>query len=116
MITPYQPIGDAQVRRFFGDSGFEVRRLIGLRCASATSIADTPRRAVIDSVKALDGDDVDAIVQVGTNLSTLDLFPVLEQYLEKPVIPINVATAWHALRATGVSDRVEGLGRLLAEH
>ncbi len=115
VITPYQPIGDEQVRRFFGDSGFPVKRLVGLKCASATSIADTPRRAVADAVKQLDGDDVDAIVQVGTNLSTVDMFPVLEQYLGKPVIPINMATAWHALRASGVTDRLAGYGRLFAD-
>lgn len=115
VLTPYQPVGDEQVRRFFGDSGFPVKRLVGLKCASATSIAYTPRKAVVDAVKALDGDDVDAIVQVGTNLSTVDMFPVLETYLGKPVIPINIATAWHALRACGVNDKLEGMGRLFAE-
>lgn len=115
VITPYQPVGDEQVRRFFSDSGFPVKRLVGLKCASATSIADTPRKAVADAVKELDGDDVDAIVQVGTNLSTVDMFPVLEQYLGKPVIPINIATAWHALRANGVKDKLEGFGRLFSE-
>jgi len=115
VITPYQPIGDEQVQSFFGDSGFNVKRLIGLKCASATSIADTPRKAVADAVRELDGDDVDAIVQVGTNLTTLDMFPVLEQYLGKPVIPINVATVWHALRAVGVKDQPTHMGRLMAE-
>ena len=99
----------------FSDSGFPVKRLVGLKCATATSIAETPRRAVADAVKELDGDDVDAIVQVGTNLSTVDMFPVLEQYLGKPVIPINIATAWHALRESGVKDKLEGFGRLFSE-
>jgi maleate isomerase len=30
VITPYMPVGDEQVRRFFGDCGFEVVRLKGL--------------------------------------------------------------------------------------
>ena len=30
VVTPYMPIADAQVRRFFTDCGFEVARLIGL--------------------------------------------------------------------------------------
>ena len=63
----------------------------------------------------IDGDDVDAIVQCGTNLSTVDVFPTLEHMLEKPLIPINVATVWHALRACGVEDKVTGKGRLLEE-
>ena len=116
VLTPYQPVGDKQVERFFGESGFTVKKLIGLRCASATSIAATPRQAVMRRVLELDGDDVDAIVQVGTNLSSVDLFPALETLLEKPCLPINVCTAWHALRACDIHDRLDGLGRLLEEH
>ncbi len=63
----------------------------------------------------LDGDDVDAIIQVGTNLSALPLFPALEKQLRKPVLPINVALIWHALRAIGVDDKFYGKGRLLEE-
>ncbi|MBS0536691.1 MAG: Asp/Glu racemase [Proteobacteria bacterium] len=116
VLTPYQPIGDQQVRNFFGQSGFEVVRLKGLRCATATSIAHTPRGRVASIVlDELEGDDVDAIIQVGTNLSTAEQFPTLEQMLGKPCIPINVATAWHALRSIGVNDRVCGRGRLFDE-
>jgi maleate isomerase len=68
---------------------------------------------VIEAVLELDGDGVDAIVQAGTNLSTLDIFPALEHQLGKPVIPINVATIWHALRACGIADKFHGKGWLL---
>ena len=61
----------------------------------------------------LDHDSVDAIVQAGTNLSAVDLFPTLEHMLGKPVIPINVATIWHALRAQGVNDKFHGRGWLM---
>jgi maleate isomerase len=114
-LTPYQPVGDVQVQRFLEESGYTVTQVLGLKCDSATSIAHTPRREVIEAVRSLDGDGVDAIVQAGTNLSTLDSFPTLEQELGKPVIPINVATIWHALRAHGVTDRIFGRGRLLEE-
>jgi maleate isomerase len=36
-------------------------------------------------------------------------------WLGKPIIAINTATYWHALRTNGVKDRMEGFGRLLAE-
>jgi maleate isomerase len=113
-LTPYQPVGDHQVHRFLAESGYRVTDVIGLKCDTATSIAHTPPREVIDViVNRLDGDDVDAIVQAGTNLSTLDIFPTLERQLGKPVIPINVATIWHALRAHGIHDKVFGRGLLL---
>ena len=80
---------------------------------SATSIADTPEADVLAAVRELDGPDVDAIIQVGTNLSTVDLFPVLEKWLRKPCLPINVVTIWHALRANGVKDKIDGMGWLM---
>ena len=113
-LTPYQPVGDEQVRRFLEESGYEVTNVVGLKCDSATSIAHTPPREVIDVVlNQLDGEDVDAIVQAGTNLSTQDIFPALEKQLGKPVIAINIATIWHALRARGINDRFFGHGMLL---
>jgi maleate isomerase len=113
-LTPYQSVGDVQVRRFLEESGYEVTNVVGLKCDTATSIAHTPPREVIDTVlRQLDGADVDAIVQAGTNLSTLDIFPTLEKQLGKPVIPINVATIWHALRAHGIDDKFFGRGWLL---
>jgi len=116
VLTPYQPVGDRQVMDFFSGSGFSVVRVKGLRSRTATSIVDTPRSAVISAVvRELDGDDVDAIVQVGTNLSTGDLFPTLEQMLGKPCLPINVATTWSALRSLGVRDPIAGRGRLFEE-
>lgn len=113
-LTPYQPVGDEQVRRFLEESGYNVTNVVGLKCDTATSIAHTPPEEVIDVVlNQLEGDDVDAIVQAGTNLSTQDIFPTLEKKLGKPVIAINIATIWHALRAIGVKDRFFGKGLLL---
>ena len=70
---------------------------------------------VMEAIREIDGDDVDAIIQCGTNLSTVDVFPTLEHWLQKPMIPINIACIWHALRASGIHDRVTGRGRLLEE-
>jgi maleate isomerase len=39
-----------------------------------------------------------------------------ELWLGKPVVAINTATYWHALRANNIHDRLEGFGRLLAEY
>ena len=115
VITPYPPVGDDNVRQFFSEIGFEVKNICGLNCASATAIAETPIADVLSAVRQVDGDDVDAIIQCGTNLSTIDLFPTLEHTLEKPLIPINVATIWHALRSCGIDDKVTGKGRLMEE-
>jgi len=119
VMGPYQPIGDKNVRAFFEETGFEVAHVAGLKAANATdAIALTPEfgpGSVMEIVKAIDGDDIDAIIQVGTNLSTARTFPTLEKFLGKPCISINVACCWHALRACGVNDQFENMGRLF-EH
>ena len=116
-ITPYQSVGDLQVRRFLEESGYNVTKVVGLKCDTATSIAHTPPHEVIDTIlRQLDGQEVDAIVQAGTNLSGIDIFPTLEKQLGKPVIPINVATIWHALRAQGVDDKIYGRGWLMERY
>jgi maleate isomerase len=115
LLSPYWPVINAEVTRYFGDMGFTVVRDIALQCSSWTGIAAVPPARCRDAIKALDGDDVDAIVQVGTNLSMVRLAAAAELFLGKPVIAINTATYWHALRTNGIGDGMAGFGRLLEE-
>ena len=116
VFSPYQPVADRQVSTFFQEAGFSVAAVTGLCCSSATSIAEVPPGDLDAVVDQLNGDDVDAIVQVGTNLSFVRQAAALETTLGKPVIAINAATLWHALRTTGVDDAITNFGRILAEH
>ena len=115
ILSPYWPVMNEAVIGYFTDMGFSVVRDIALQCTSWTGIADVTPAQCRDALRQLDGDDVDALVQVGTNLSMIRLAAAAELWLGKPVIAINTATYWHALRANGITDRIEGFGRLLAE-
>lgn len=114
-MSPYFPAANAEVRRYFNEAGFEVVRDHCLLCPSWTAIAAISTATVRDTFRELDGGDVDAIVQVGTNLSAVRLCAAAELWLGKPVIAINTATYWHALRSVGIQDKVAGYGRLLEE-
>ena len=94
---------------------FDVRTVTGLRCESATAIAEVTAERIAETIEEIDSSEVDAIVQVGTNLSFVRQAAALEQSLAKPVIAINAATLWHGLRASSVDDRCSGFGRLLEE-
>ncbi len=115
VLSPYWPVMNTEVIRYFTDMGFSVVRDVCLQCKSWTQIAEVTTDTLRNVLRELDGDDVDAIVQVGTNLSMVRLAAAAEMWLGKPVIAINTATYWHALRANGIEDRMEGFGRLLAE-
>jgi maleate isomerase len=113
VLSPYWPAMNIEVARYFTDMGFSVVRDIALQRPSWIGIAETTSEECVAAMKHLDGDDVDAIVQVGTNLSMVKLAAMAEMWLGKPVIAINTATYWHALRARGIQDKVEGCGKLL---
>ncbi|MET9621984.1 MULTISPECIES: arylmalonate decarboxylase [unclassified Streptomyces] len=117
VVTPYQPVGDANVHRFFTELGFEVAGITGLRCPTAVSIAhvtEAELRSALVELAALPG--VEAIVQCGTNLSMVSLADEAERWLGLPVIAINAATWWMALRDNGCHDTLHGHGTLLRDH
>jgi maleate isomerase len=115
-LSPYFPSANRAVTQFLDESGFTVVRDIPLQVTRWTAIAEVQEPRLVDTLRRLDSDDVDAIVQVGTNLSMVKLAASAERWLSKPVIAINTATYWAALRACGVTDPVIGLGRLFEEH
>jgi len=116
VLTPYMPAGDAQVRRFFTDAGFEVVNLLGLRSASPALMAHEPAEKLRRAVRDLDDSQIELIVQVGTNLPFAQIAGDAEKWLNKPVLATNTCTYWQALRRSGIEDKVEGFGSLLAEH
>ena len=116
IITPYMPVGDNQVRKYFTDCGYEVMALKGLKCASPMLIAHVSERELKRAVEEVDDPAVEAIVQCGTNLAFARVAAMAEFWLEKPVIAINTATYWWALRSNGIEDRVSGFGALLEDY
>lgn len=116
LITPYMPAGDAQVRRAFTDSGFEVVNLLGLKSNSPLLMAHEPPERLRRAVREVDDPSVELILQVGTNLAFARVAAEAEQWLDKPVLAVNTCTYWHALRTCGIEDKIDGVGSLLLEH
>jgi maleate isomerase len=114
-ISPYWSAGNDEVTSYFSDMGFQVMRHSSLRSRSWLEIAEVPETECRALLETLNGDDVDAIIQAGTNLAFARLAGEAERWLGKPVIAMNTATYWHALRSNGISDPVRGFGRLLEE-
>jgi len=90
-----------------------VVNLIGLKSPSPMLIAHESRQ-VLKRAAIEVSQGVDAIIQAGTNLAFAEVAAAAEFWLEKPVIAINTATYWHALRTMGIADQTDGFGHLLA--
>ncbi|WP_037303582.1 maleate cis-trans isomerase family protein [Amycolatopsis orientalis] len=116
VITPYLPVGDDSVSRFFTDSGYDLLSVQGLGMPSPAKISHVSETGLRDAVKEIDSADVEAIVQVGTNVAMSRLAAAAEFWLGKPVLSNNTVLYWHALRQNGIGDRIRGFGSLLAEH
>lgn len=113
VVTPYQPVGDENVVRFFEECGYHVKRIKGLRCDSPVHIAHVQPETLARALREVDGDDVDALIQVGTNLAMAKLASEAENERGKPVLAINTAIYWQALRSAGIEDKVSGFGSLM---
>lgn len=116
LITPYMPAGDAQVRRTFTDLGFEVVNLLGLKCNSPVLMAHEPQERLRRAVREVDDPSVELILQVGANLAFANVASEAERWLNKPVLATNTCSYWHALRMTGIDDKIDGYGSLLADY
>jgi maleate isomerase len=115
VLTPYQPVADREVANYFTEAGFDVVKSRGLKCPSATAIAEVTEAELVGVLEDMNVADCDAIVQCGTNLSMVKLAAEAEKFFRKPVIAINTATLWHALRTYGIDDKIRGFGRLMEE-
>jgi maleate isomerase len=115
ILTPYVTIGDVNVIKFFEEVGFKVQEIHGFRAGSATDIGHIPDVASERVIRKLAEGRPDAIVQCGTNLSCVELMDRLEGELGIPMIPINAATLWFALRENGFTQPMYNATRLLRE-
>jgi maleate isomerase len=53
---------------------------------------------------------------VGTNLPAARIAGIAEFWLDKPVISVNTASYWWALRQRGIADNIHGWGSLLSRY
>jgi len=116
VLTPYWPVADENVTLFFNDCGFEIVALKGLCCPGPAAIAQTTEKQMMNGLRELNESDAEVLVQVGTNLGMARMAAEAEKWLNKPVIAINTATYWYAMRDNGMDDTLEGFGSLMSDY
>jgi maleate isomerase len=118
LISPFDSTGNQNAAKMFEDLGYEVVATVGFSCAHAVHIAHVPdaakEKAIIDLLQP-EKNQLDAIVQCGTNMSMLQVTQKLEPVLGIPVLGINAVTFWYALRENGFDTALQDCGRLFQE-
>lgn len=118
ILTPFDKKGNEFATQMFEDLGFEVVSSVGFSCANALHIAHIPNWAkekAILELLATEKNNLDAVVQCGTNMSLIDVTEKLEPIIGIPILGINAVTFWYALRENGFESALTGAGRLLQE-
>jgi maleate isomerase len=116
LLSPHPPMTDEHYIRFFTESGYEVAKLHRIDCPTTLAIAMVNEARIRSALYDLCDAGAEAVVQVGTDLLMGRLADEAERWLGKPVLAVNTAMLWHALRARGIEDRLPGLGSILREH
>jgi maleate isomerase len=116
MVTPYrQAINDDEVA-FFAHHGVEVLQNLGLGLPDAKSMASVTPEDWYRHTVNFRRPDAEAYFLSCTNIQAVAAIAALESALSVPVISSNQAMLWHALRASGIEDRLHGYGRLLQDY
>lgn len=118
LITPYIQDIAAKNAAMLQDSGFEVlaHKTMGLTHDSQT---DKVSRATIRAwAEATDCDGAQAVVVGCSAFRACEpgFIDELEAALGKPVVTSTQAFLWSMLRTAGIADRIEGYGKLFAQH
>ena len=114
VITPYQPSSEPHLKAFVENCGYDLLTAVHLRSPTAVKIAHETRETLRRELTAIAAQRPRAIVQFGANMCMGRMAAEAEQWLRLPVIAVNTATYWHALRSNGIDDQAEGFGQLLA--
>lgn len=119
IISPFNAKGNENAIKMFEDMGYEVVASFGFACTDLVDIAHIPDAAKEEAILhhlATPENKLDAVVQLGTNLSMTRLGERLEKQIGIPILPINSVTFWYALRENGFTAPLQKCGRLLREY
>ncbi|MDJ0947866.1 MAG: arylmalonate decarboxylase [Alphaproteobacteria bacterium] len=114
--TAYTSDIDALERAYFCAQGFEICAIRGLGLVTDTEMNKVSPRYLAEFARSLDRPEAEAIFLSCGALRSLEIVEEVERATGKPVVCSNQASFWHCLRLAGVSDRIEGFGRLIREH
>lgn len=92
--------------------GFEVKARRNLDLNRHELVSGSPPSVAYNLMRSVDRDDIDAIVLNNPNIRTLDIIEQIEHDIGKPVVTGNQALIWACLRAIGVREPQQGLGKL----
>ena len=112
VLSPMSEEFSKSVQDFYTSLGFEVPYTNWLKVEKPEYIINAGANEARAALEEIAHDDVDTFLHVGGALGIVDVIEELEQNLGRPIVSVNVATYWYALRRHGISDPLKGFGKL----
>ena len=116
VASPYPRWNNEKLRAYLEAQGFEVLNLEGEPVAAQSGnqgINDQDPESVVEFASGICREDADALLCSCTAWRSLEAVDELEQRTGKPVVSSNQATIWATFRNLGMTQPVQGFGRLL---
>jgi maleate isomerase len=115
MVTPYLAEVNRNEVAFLGRHGISVLREYGSGLIYAKDFRTIEPQAWYRKAMEMRDDAADAYFLSCAQVRVGEIIAALERDLGRPVVTSNQAALWHALRESGVKDRVTGFGTLLQQ-
>lgn len=118
LTSPYPHSYHEAESRYLAEAGIETVAASGMGFTGAAEFAAVPPQEIYRfALEAWEdsGSDADGLFVSCMNFDAMAAAQALEDAIGKPVVTSHTATLWRALSLAGVSEPVQGYGRLLAE-
>jgi maleate isomerase len=115
MMSPLSVENSKSAVDYYTAMGFDIAAATALLLDHPVNAVNVPMGRVVEAFEEVDSPDIDTLLHVGGLLGIVPLVQELEDKFGKPVLSVNAATYWYALRKMGINDPIPGYGRLLLE-
>lgn len=113
VLTPYTRAVNEVVLNYLTGGGVDVPVFGSFNEPDDAIVARIDTRSICSAIQELiRGRDVDGVFVSCTSVRLIHTIATLEAEIGLPVTSSNHALAWDCLRQAGVSDKLDGLGRL----
>jgi arylmalonate decarboxylase len=116
LVSPYSQQVIERARHYYQTRySLDVLAVEGFAATDSYMIGKLGPENARDAFTRIDRPEIEALVVPGGNFPTMSFVPDWEREFGKPVITTNQAALWAMMRIMRVSEKLPGLGRLLAQ-
>ena len=115
ILAPMSAVNSESAKAYYEAAGFEVPYTTSLGVKKSEDIIKVTLDQVHAGFDEINHADVDTLLHVGGALGIVGMLDELEARFAKPVISVNAAAYWYALRQLGIAEPIDGFGKLLRD-